>query len=202
MASEKRPEAMRLTTTLRLLHGANAPRYAHLLAALGDTKSDHDKPINLLTVLEINGFDNCLWALRATTQDCDVIARLMAADFVEAVLPIFEKQWPSDDRPRKQIIAERAFARGEIGAVAGDPAWAVAGDPAWAVAGDAAWVAWVAARDAAWVAWVAAGDAAGAAARDAWVAAGAAARDAAGDAVRDAQRQILVSYLLEDADAN
>jgi len=175
MPSEKRPEAMLLTTTLHLLHKANAcgSRYAHLLAALGGTKSDHDKPINLLTILEINGFDDCLWSLRATIDDCDVIARLMAADFAEAALPLFEKQRPRDDRPRKAIIAARAFARCEIGAAARAAAGAAAGDAARAAAGAAAWDA---ARDAAW----------------------AAARDAAGDA----QRQILVSYLLEDAHAN
>ncbi len=37
-----------------------------------------------------------------------------AADCAEHVLPLFEKERPEDDRPRKAIEAARAFARGEI----------------------------------------------------------------------------------------
>ena len=40
--------------------------------------------------------------------------RLIAADFAERVLPIFEAQYPDDDRPRKSIEEARAYARGEI----------------------------------------------------------------------------------------
>ena len=50
-------------------------------------------------------------------------ARLFAADCAERVLPIFEKAYPNDDRPRKAIEAGRAFARGEIGAAARAAAW-------------------------------------------------------------------------------
>ena len=45
---------------------ACAPRYEHLLRCLGGPSIDHDAPINLLTILEYNGVDDCLWALRAT----------------------------------------------------------------------------------------------------------------------------------------
>ena len=45
-------------------------------------------------------------------------ARLLAADYAEAVLPIFERARPNDDRPRKAIEAARAFARGEISTAA------------------------------------------------------------------------------------
>ena len=70
-------------------------------------------------------------------------ARLFAADCAERVLPIFEKEQPNDDRPRKAIEAARAYARGEIGAAARD----AARDAAW----DAAWdAARAAARAAAW----------------------------------------------------
>ena len=85
--------------------------------------------------------------------------RLIAADFAERVLPLFEDHYPDDDRPRKAIEAARAFARGEItreqlaaagdaaGAAARAAAWAAAGDAAGAAAGDAAWdAAWDAAR--------------------------------------------------------
>jgi len=39
---------------------------------------------------------------------------LWAADCAEHVLPYFEEQYPSDDRPRKAVEAGRAWARGEI----------------------------------------------------------------------------------------
>ena len=81
---------MELTTTLNLLHAANAcqPRYKVLLAALG-TDYPKDKPINLLTILEHNGLDDALWALCATAENCDTVARLMAADFAEQTNSIY-----------------------------------------------------------------------------------------------------------------
>ena len=128
-------------------------------------------------------------------------ARLFAADCAERVLRLFEAKYPNDDRPRKAIEAARAFARGEIDAVARDAARDAAWDAAWDAAGDAArdaaWdaaraAAWAAARDAAWAAaGAAAGAAAAAAARDA---AGAALRDAAGAAEREWQSARLLDY--------
>ena len=57
--------------------------------------------------------------------------RLIAADFAERVLPLFEADYPDDDRPRKAIDAARAYARGEITKkeldAAGAAAWAAAG---------------------------------------------------------------------------
>ena len=102
--------------------------------------------------------------------------RLFAVDCAEHVLPIFEKRYPNDDRPRKAIHAVRDFVDGKIskesldaardaeGRVAwtGDVAWA-AGGAIWA-AGTAIWAAW----DVAWardVAWDVAGAAAEAAER-------------------------------------
>jgi hypothetical protein len=114
------------------------------------------------------------------------IARLFAADCAERVLPIFERERPNDDGPRKAIEAARAFARGEIDRQQLAAAWAAA----WAAAGDAAWAAaWAAARAAAWAA---AGDAARAAA---WAAAWAAARPAARAAERQWQAERLSQYL-------
>ena len=206
---KKKPEAMILTTTLRLLHNAHActPRYKFLREALGPKYGD-DKPINLLAILKTNGLDDALWALQATAQNCDMVARLMAADFAARVLPIWKKMYPKDDRPAKAIKATRDFARGKITCEELDAAGAAAWDAAGAAAGDAAWDA----------AWAAAGDAARAAARAAaWAAAWAAARAAAGDAAGDAagaaagaaaraaeknrQKAIFVSYLLESEGA-
>ena len=120
--------AVRLTTTLNRLRlaGACAPRYEYLVRALGGVSFDHDAPINLLTVLRHNGVEDCLWALCATEQNCEV-ARLMAADFAEAVLPIFERERPSDVRPREAVNIARAFALGRIDAAARDAARAAAG---------------------------------------------------------------------------
>jgi hypothetical protein len=112
--------------------------------------------------------------------------RLFAADCADHVLPIYEKQYPKDQRPRKAIEAARAFARGEIDRQAAD----AAADAAWAASGGAAADAAMAASDAA------ADMAAKAAAR-------AAARAAAAWAARDAERRwqadTLFTYLRDSA---
>ena len=140
---------MILTTTLYRLRKCHAckDRYAHLVDKLGPKWGDQDK-INLLDILKHNGIDDCLWAFRAVVEhpEGDQVMRLMAADFAEAVLPIFEKEYPEDDRPRKIIQAARDFANGKITDQEGDAAWAAAQ----AAAGDTAWdAAWGAAREAA-----------------------------------------------------
>ncbi len=162
------------TTRFRLLHDAGAckERYRFLAKALGGIKAyGRDTPITLLQILDINGFDDALWALRAC-DDAETFSRLLACDYAEHVLPIFETQYPDDDRPRKAIAVSRRHAHGE----ATDAELSAAG------AAGAAWAAWyaaeAAARDAARAAW----NAAWADARDAARAAGAAARDAARDA--------------------
>jgi len=114
------------------------------------------------------------------------------------VLPIYEKAYPDDNRPRKAIEIARRFANGEATknelAAARAAAWAAAGAAAWAAARAAAWdaaeaAAWAAAWDAAGAAaWAAAGAAA-------WAAAGAAAWNAAGDAARGAQASRLAAFL-------
>ena len=129
----------------------------------------HKEPINLLHILESNGVDDCLWALRAVVHpERDRISRHIACDCAAAVLHVYEKQVPNDKRPRTAIDVARRFADGEATqkelAAARDAAWAAA----WAAAGDAAWAA--------------AGDAAG---------------DAARDAARDAQAIIIRTYLTE-----
>jgi hypothetical protein len=145
-----------LVTSLYRLRKFNAcdSRYAHLVDKLGPEWGDKDE-INLLDILKHNGTVDCLWALRATVKhpEGDKVMRLMAADFAESVLPIFEKEYPKDDRPRKAVQAARDFSNGKIT----DQERAAAGAAAWGAAGDAAWGA---ARAAAWAAaWGAAGDA-------------------------------------------
>jgi len=125
--------------------------------------------------------------LVAATAWDDRSARLFTADCVERVLPIFERDRPGDDRPRKAVEATRLFAEGVISrgalAAARDAARAAAKD----AVGDAAW-------DAAWdVARAAAEDATRAVAR---AAAGAVAWDAARAAAWDAERQWQTERLL------
>ena len=151
---KKKPEAIILTTTLSLLRNAHActPRYTFLRDALGPKYGDN-KPINLLAILKTNGLDDALWALQATAQNCDMVARLMAADFAARVLPIWKKMYPKDDRPAMAIKAAKDFARGKITREELDAAWAAARAAARAAAWDAAWdAAWAAAWDAAWAA--------------------------------------------------
>jgi hypothetical protein len=119
-------------------------------------------------------------------------ARLAAADFAEAVLPIFEQVRPDDGSVRRAIEAARAVARGEID----DPAAeAAARAAAYRVTGAAAYAAQAAAEAVArYAAHLCARDAAkvatdavayGAAGDAAWTAA---------EAARTAQGQIILDY--------
>ena len=114
---------MNLTTTFDLLHkaGACTSRYKFLRESLKDVKDD--EPINLLTILETNGFDDALWALCATAENCDKVARLMAADFAEGRIT------------RDELTA--AEAARDAAEAARDAAWADAGAAAEAAARDA-----------------------------------------------------------------
>ena len=62
----------------------------------------------------------------------EVTARLFACDCAERVLPMFEKQRPSDDRPRKAIETARRYANGEATGDELAAARAAAGAAAWA----------------------------------------------------------------------
>ena len=160
---------MQLTTTFALLRKASAcaPRYKFLREALSSEEYADDTSINLLTILETNGLDDALWALSATAENCDKVARLMAADFAEQVLPVWRK-YSEDKRPDMAIKAARDFANGLIT----DQQRAAAAARA---AGAAAWEAAAAARAAGAAAWEAA-----------W---------AAGEAAGEKQKEIFISYL-------
>ena len=113
-----------------------------------------------LTVLKMDSvsYEDKLWLLLRNEFISDKDMRLFACDCAEKSLPIFEKQFPKDTRPRKTIETARLFANGNASQeeldAARDAAWAAARDAAWAAARaaarDAAWaVARAAARDAA-----------------------------------------------------
>lgn len=184
---------MELTTTFKLLRDANAcaEGYKHLRTSLRAEDYDDNTPINLLTILEHNGLDDALWALQATAQNCDKVARLVAADFAEQAIPTWQVYAPTDNRPQRAIQAARDYAHGSITASELDAARDAAAD--------AAEAAEAAPRTAAGVAaWVAAEAAARTAAGDAARAAGAAARAAgaaAWEAARAKQKEIFISYL-------
>lgn len=152
-----------------------------LLRHLGKTQAD-DTAVPLLTILDLLGLDDCLWALRALPPEGDSEIRLLVCDLVEPAM-----QYTTDPRPAKTLQVARRYARGQATDEELLEAWASARDSraagttaAWA-AGDAA--AW-AARVAAWAAQVAA-----------W-AAQAAAWDSA-DAVRADQERIVRAALGE-----
>jgi len=185
---------MKIYTTLRKIRECTPcePGWEKLLRFLNKTSAD-DEPLDLLTILESNGVSDCVWAFRCAENNKPVY-RLIAADFAESVLHIYEEEYQNDDRPRKAIQAARDYANNVIDKEELTSAWAAAEAAAEAAALDAALdaalaaaraaaldAARAAALDAAWAAAEAAAlDAAGAAALDAaWAAAGAAARAAA-----------------------
>ena len=128
------------TTSFRLLHDAGAckERYRFLAKALGGIKAyGVNTPITLLQILNINGFDDALWALMAC-DDAETFSRLLACDYAEHVLHIFEAKYPDDDKPRKAIEVSRRYARGEATDAELSAAWTAAGADAWIAARAAA----------------------------------------------------------------
>jgi len=184
-----------ITTTLYRLrkHHACKDRYDHLVSKLGPEWGDQ-QPINLRKILRYNGIADCLWAFRAVTKhpEGDQVMRLMAADFAEAVLPIYESKYSLDDRPRRAIQAARDYANGKITAKKRVAAGAVARTAARAAADAATWAAARATGAATRAtAWVAAEAAAGAAT----MAAIKAIKEATGATTRDAAEDVQVGII-------
>ena len=125
---------MRIYTTLNRIRQADpcTEGWTKLLAFLNKTQADDD-PLDLLTILESNGVQDCLWSFQCT-DDNKSIYRHMAADFAESVLHIYEAYYPNDNRPRLAIQAAHDFANGKID----DAAWAAARAAASDAARDAA----------------------------------------------------------------
>ena len=177
------------TTLNRIkLHSPCEDGWEKLLNHLNKTQSD-DEPLELRTILESNGLNDTFWALKAVEGKAKEI-RLFAADCAEMVLPIYEKRYPDDSRPRMAIQAARDYANGLItleefaaAAWAARSAAMSAGSAAWS----AAWAAWAAVGSPA----RAASDAARAASDTAWDVARSAARDVA----RDEIKQLLLKYI-------
>jgi hypothetical protein len=82
------------TTTLRRIKKAKfwKPGWETLLSYLGKTEAD-DEPLDLLTVLDSNGFADALWVLSYAMPD-DRLARHFQAWCAEQVLPIYKAAHP------------------------------------------------------------------------------------------------------------
>ena len=114
--------------------------WSKLLKHLGKTKAD-DEPVSLQTILESNGLDDALWALRAVDGG-EMDMRIFAVRCARKVQHLME-----DERSLKALDVAEAYARGEATEEELAAAWAAA----WAAARAAAWdAARDAARDAAW----------------------------------------------------
>jgi hypothetical protein len=110
--------------------------WGKLLNHLNKTQSD-DEPLELRTILESNGLNDTIWAMQAVDGK-DKEIRLFAADCAELVLPIYEKEFPLDNRPRLAIQAARDYANGLITLEEFSAAWAASAASAASAAASAA----------------------------------------------------------------
>ena len=162
---------MKLTTTLALLRQNNACDRGYNLIA-NHVGQDFTGQIDLLTILDVNGQADCLWALRATEQsDGALVAVAFAIRCAEPYCTdeawrAWATNWMNgSDRSQKAAEAARAAAWAARAAEAAEAARAAAAAEAWAAwaARAAAAEAAEAARAAAWAARAAAAEAARAA---------------------------------------
>jgi len=82
-----------------------------LLKGLGVTRASK-KPLPLERILEINGLDDALWALRAV-EGHDGAIRLFACYCAKYAIDIYERASPDEKRPRQAIETAERFARGQ-----------------------------------------------------------------------------------------
>jgi len=135
-----------ITTTLVEIrnHGPCAPGWEILLKHLGKKKAD-DEPLDLLTILDSNGLDDCLWCARAT-HGHDRLWRLYVVWCVRKVQHLM-----TDPRSLAALDVAERFANGNATADELDKARTSARSASWARAGAArAWAARAAARVVFW----------------------------------------------------
>jgi hypothetical protein len=104
-----------LHTTLQLCKEKSAcpEGFKNLKKSLG---KDHSKTdlIPLTHIIESNGLQDALWALRATVEDSDYLAREFAIFCARQSLPIYEAKHPEDSRVRDCIDASERYNNKEI----------------------------------------------------------------------------------------
>ncbi len=103
-----------LYTTLELCKENNACKsgYRKLIKSLPDNEPSDLIP--LTHIVESNGLNNAIWALRATTEPCREFITELALWCAEQVLDIYEKKYPDDGRVRNCLEGIRKYQRGEI----------------------------------------------------------------------------------------
>lgn len=174
-------------TTLNAINIGQMPAGggARLLASLGKTAPD-DEPLPLVTILDSNGMEDALWALRTVTGE-DARIRRYAVWCARQVQHLMADSRSVDALDVAERYADGLATDDEL-QTAGLAAWKVSDASAWTAAGAAARVAiWVSVPLVAWTAaGTAASEAAIAARRDARCG-GDAAEEAAWTAARAAQ---------------
>ena len=162
---------MMLTTTLNAIRDQDpcVDGWQELLAYLGKTGPD-DEPLTFATILDSNGVDNALWALRCVTGHDRAIRHyaVWCARQVQHLMmdPRSVEALDVADRYADGLATDEELSAAEAAALAAAEAAAKAA--AWAAAKAAAEdAAWAAAQAAAWAAAQAAAWAAGDTARDA-----------------------------------
>ena len=127
-----------LHTTFKKAKEADAcvGSYRKMAKALGGVaKYGLDTPIPLDKILEVCGLEDTLWALRIVLEPADKDIRLFACDCAERVLPLYETNYPNDNRPRQAIETARRFANGQATLAELAAARDAARVAAWAAAG-------------------------------------------------------------------
>lgn len=122
-----------MKTTLNAIrkHGHCANGWSKLLASLGKTGPDDD-PLSILTILESNGLDDALWALRAV-EGHDREIRLFAVWCARQVQHLM-----TDKRSLEALDVAERFASGNATQAKLSAARYAAWYAAWYAAGEAA----------------------------------------------------------------
>jgi len=79
-----------------------------------DIDTEIKTPLPLLKILETNGIVDTIRVLRAVDKKYRNAVRLFACHCARKVLPIYENEFPNEERPRKAIEAAERYAHGEI----------------------------------------------------------------------------------------
>jgi len=124
---------MTLTTTFRSLreHDACVERYEHLRKALPRGEYGDDTPISLLTILDVNGVEDALWALRACGDGAIPIARELTIRCAEHVEHIGAPEVAACNRVTRRYLRGQATREELMAAWAAEAAARAEAEAAW-----------------------------------------------------------------------